>query len=552
MGISDRLLALLGLSTFNQPIERAGLLRLEDDHVEDIRRAHGGQLAPLPRSRIRWYMRDLETAERAADNGILSFAAQLMRSARKDGVYSGVLSTRTDGLVRLPKRFRGNAKIVAALDKGHDETRSVFDEMHPPAELALLAKDGIELGVGVAEMVKVEGRTHKTMVRLEPEFLRYHWHENQWYYNSIAGPIAILPGDGRWVLHLPGGRMAPWQNGSWRAVGRAYIRKEHAAFYRSNWEAKLANAARVASAPQGATQAQKDGWFARVAAWGVNTVFSITPGYEVSLLESNGRGHESFAATIKDQNNELIIIVAGQTVTTDGGAGFANADIHKSIRADLIKATADSLAHTLNTQTLPTYIVDAFGEEALDDPATVEWDVEPPKDRAAAAQALMTASNAMKALTASLAEHDMKLDARAFAVEFGIPVVTEEEKEDTKVIGEVTVKEALELAVQKKLQPTLATVLDLNARLGVKLEDITEGESASANIVLAPTDVAKIVKAREARVDMGLLEELGDGRDDKTVFELGERAEASAESDGEVEVVEAEADADADAEEAEA
>lgn len=547
MALRDRIAQLLGISTFAESTAATeAQLHIDDESVENIRRAHGGQLAPLPRSRTRWYLRDLESAERNADNGILTLAALLMRSARKDGVYSGVLSTRTDGLVRLPKRFRGNAEIIGALEKGNDGTRSVFDEMHPPAELALLAKDGIELGVGVAELVPVEGRDYPVLVRLEPEFLSYTWSENQWYFRSIAGRIAVNPGDGRWVLHIPGGRMAPWQNGLWRAIGRAYIRKEHASFYRDNWQAKLANAARIATSPQAGSQEQKDGWFAKVAAWGVNTVFSVTPGYEVSLLESNGRGHESFKETIADQNQELIIAVAGQTVTTDGGAGFANADIHKSIRADLIQATAESLAHTINTQSLPWYIVENFGEAALDDPATMEWDVTPPKDRTAEATSLTQASNAMEQLTKALGTHGMKLDAESFAIQFGIPVARDEDKE---TVADVTFTQALDLATQKGMQPTEATVISLTDRLGIKLESIPEGGEQPLSIELAPTDVAKVVKAGEARRAQGL-PIFGDERDEKTITEMGEGAAAQAGATADVEVVEAEAETEVETAEA--
>lgn len=542
MALRDRIAALLGVSTFAEPIQ-PGQPTLDSESVQRVRETHGGQLAPLPRSRLRWYLKDLERAEQNADVGILTLAAQLMRAARKDGVYSGVLSTRTDGLVRLPKRFRGNQDIIASLDKGSDETISVFDSMHPAAELALLAKDGIELGVGVAELVEVKDRPYPVLVRLEPEFLQYRWSENQWYYRSLAGVIPIVPGDGRWVLHMPGGRMSPWQNGLWRAIGRAYIRKEHAAFYRDNWQAKLANAARVATSPQAASQAQKDGWFQRVASWGVNTVFSITPGYDVKLLESNGRGHESFKETIEDQNNELVIAVAGQTVTTDGGTGFANADIHKSIRADLIQATAEALAHTINTQTLPSYIIDNFGEDALDDPATVEWDVTPAKDRNAEASAMVTASAAMRQLTEALAAHDMSLDAEAFAIQFGIPVATEDSA-DTDTVADVSLTQALELATQKGMQPTLATVINLADRVGLQLEEIRADDAQPLSIDLAPTDVAKVVMAGEARRAQGL-PPFGDDRDQKTITEMGEKATAEAEAEGDIEVVEAETEAEA-------
>lgn len=422
MGWRESIAALLGVSAYQAPRQPGGL-SLDDPSVERMRESFGGQLQPIPFSQTRWYLADLEAAEHNADAGHLAGAARLMRAARKDGVFAGVLSTRTGGLVRLPKRFRGKDEIVRALQLGHDDTRSVFDEMFPASELALLAGDGELIGVGVAEMVPVEGRDYPVMVRLDPEFLEYRWSENRWYFRSVAGLIPITPGDGRWILHTPGGRMSPWQHGLWRAIGRAYIRKEHALLHRDNWEAKLANPARVAYAPHGATEEQRLGWLRKVMAWGVNTVFALTPGYEVKLLESNGRGYESFNATIAEQDNEFVISIAGQTVTTDGGAGFQNSDIHKSIRADLIKATADALAYTINTQGLPAFVVARWGEEALlEGGATVEWDVTPPKDRTAEAAALSTVGTALTTLTQALAEHGRTVDVDELCTHFGVPL----------------------------------------------------------------------------------------------------------------------------------
>lgn len=421
MAWRDRIAALLGISAYAAAPTTA--LSLDSPIVESVREAMGGQISPIPYSQTRWYLADLETAEHQADSGRLMTAARLMRSARKDGTLAGVLSTRTGGLVRLPKRFRGDAEVVAALELGHESSRSVFDEMLPATELALMAADGLLLGVAIGELVPVVGRDFPVLVRLDPEFLDYRWSENRWYFRSNAGSIPITPGDGRWVLHTPGGRLAPWQHGLWRAVGRAFIRKEHAAMHKDNWEAKLANPARVAIAPNGASETQKESWFQRVLAWGINTVFGLTPGYDVKLLESNGRGYESFSSTIQEQNTELIIAVAGQTVTTDGGAGFSNANIHKSIRADLIKETADGLAYSVNTQCIPAFIVSRWGEEAL---ATrncvVEWDVTPPADRNSEASALVSVATAITSLTAALASHGLEPDVDALTMRFGIPV----------------------------------------------------------------------------------------------------------------------------------
>jgi hypothetical protein len=417
--------ALLGRSAYATPPPTAAAYDdLDSPNVERIRRSMGGQLQLQPHSQTRWYLADLEFAELLADGGQMMVAARLMRAARRDGVLAGVLSTRTDGLVRLPKRFTGDEEAIAALELGHGNSRSTFDEMFPPTELALLAADGILLGVGVAELVPVEGRPEPVCVRLDPEFLVYKWVENRWYYSSVAGPLAITPGDGRWMLHTPGGRMSPWQHGLWRCIGRAFIRKEHAALHCDNWEGKLANPARVATAPQGAAEPQKEAFFQRVLAWGVNTVFGMTPGYDVKLLESNGRGWESFNKTIEKQDNEIVIAVAGQTVTVDGGAGFQNSDIHKSIRADLIKGTADGLAYTINTQGLPAFLALRYGIEAIESRATViEWDVTPPKDRNSEATALVTTANAIKLLDEALTMAGLTLDAAQLCQRFAIPLI---------------------------------------------------------------------------------------------------------------------------------
>lgn len=534
MALRSIVAALLGMSAFRPAGASALGLQIDDPLVEQLREIHGGQLHLPPQTQTRWYLKDLELAKREADQGHLSRIARLMRSARSDGVYAGVLSTRTGGLVRLPRRFRGNPDIIRQLEAGPEESRSIFDEMFPATELARLAADGLELGVGVGELLPVEGRDHPVLVRLDPEWLRYSWADGRWYYRSLAGDLEVTPGDGRWVLHMPGGRVSPWHDGIGWAVGAAHIRKSHAQLHKDNWEGKLANPARAAVSPNGASEGETDTHFQSVLAWGKNTVFGLRPGYDVKIIESNGRGHESFDNTIGQQNDEFKMAVAGQVVTSDGGAGFQNSDIHKSIRADLIEETADALAHTINTQGLPVWILDNFGEEALENAVSMGWDVTPPKDRNSEAQAMTAAASAMQQLTTVLGAHGLHLDVRQLAITFGIPLT-----EEPSATPQLSLADGLDLAQQRGLQADEQSVRALVERMGITLEGIPEGESAPRPIELAPTDIAKVVRVREARATQGL-PAFGDERDDMTIAELSEQAKAA----GEVEVVEAEADAE--------
>lgn len=369
-----------------------------------------------PRSQTRWVQKQVESAVLSADSGDLSSAARLAASLRRDATYAGLLSTRAGGLTRLPKLFRGAPDVVAELETR--EEVGLFDRVHAPKELELLDADGIALGVGIGEYLYREDRDEPTFVRLDPEHLRYRWADDSWVYLSSVGPLTVTPGDGRWVLHTPGGYLQPWRGGLWPSLGRAFVAKEHAYLYRENYSGTLANPARVAVNPEGAGEEQKLSFFQRVMAWRLNAVFGLPQGWDVKLLESNGRGYDVFKQTIESSDREFMIGLAGQIVTVDGGAGFANADIHATIRTDLIQGDAQGLAATLNEQGLRPLVNRLFGHKAR---ATVAWDTRPPVDLTADATAIKAAAEAIKAANEALAPYGLRVDATEMATRFKIP-----------------------------------------------------------------------------------------------------------------------------------
>lgn len=434
MALRDIMSAILGVSAYQRP--RGFGPELDSAVVEQVRKNLSGQLQPLPTTRLRWYLADLQDAQSGADAGDLKMAAQLYRAIRRDGVLAGLLSTRSSGLVRLPKRFYGDAEIVDVL-RDNNGSRSVFDEMFPPAELAQLAADGFTLGVGIAELQPVDGRDYPVMVRLDPEFLQYRWAENRWYFLSIAGALPITPGDGRWILHMPGARMSPWHFGLWPALGRSFINKEHALLHRSNYSAKLANPARAAIAPNGASEAQRVGFLSRLISWSINSVFELPPGWDVKLIESNGRGIEIFQSEIDTSDHEYMVALAGQEVTTTGGTGFANADIHRSIRADLIKADGDALAYTINTQGIPQYLATHYGPDAVIKRwVNIEWDTSTPKELEAEARTILTLAQGVAQLALTLQGTDHQLNLDELASRFGVPLTARKAPDAAKHAAE--------------------------------------------------------------------------------------------------------------------
>lgn len=413
--------ALLGISAYQGPPRT--VVDIDSEQVKEARKRLGGQLQPLPQSKTRWFLADLEDVQFEVDSGVMRSMGQLCRSMRRDGMIKGLLKTRTAGLVALPKRYRGRNDIVERLES-KSGTRSVFDEMFPPSELALLAQDGILCGIGIAELVDVPGRAHPVMIRHEPEHLQYRWYENRWYYQSIVGLLPVTPGDGRWILHTPGGRLNPWNDGLWPSLGRAFCVKEHAILNRFNFSSKLANPARWVRAPQASSEGDRQGFMQAVIQWGLNQAFELLPGWEVGLLESNGRGWEVFGKEIEMADLDIMLGLAGQVVTVTGGAGFSNADIHETIRFDLIKDTGDALAHTINTQGIPPWEIREFGLGALDETARVDWDVAAPVDRKVQAETFATLGTAIPALRQAIADQGRGEDLNVTEIvrSFGIPI----------------------------------------------------------------------------------------------------------------------------------
>src|SRR6185369_7772340 len=276
--ITDAARAFLGISAYSANAPNS-MPDLGSENVDSNRRAMGGQIQPLVTTQTRWYLADLERIVHECDAGRMRTAGQLHRAMRRDGLINGLTQTRTSGLVSLPKRWRGDKQIIESLT-AQTATRSVFDELCPPTELALLAADEMILGVGVAELVPVVGRSYPVLQRLDPEFLWYDWAKDRWYYQSVAGSLPITPGDGRWVLHSRA-RLSPWHAGLWPALGQAFIEKSHARGNRANFSSKLANPARVATTVQGATEDQRKGFLANLISWGINSVFEMPAGWDV-------------------------------------------------------------------------------------------------------------------------------------------------------------------------------------------------------------------------------------------------------------------------------
>lgn len=494
--IASLVARLRGISTFTPPPMPG--LALSDETLREARRAMGGNLEPIPSSRLRWYPPDIERAQASARDGDLTTIGQLSESMNLDGVIRGLTDARTS-VVNFPRRLFGSAEVVEVLQARLSSDRSVYDEMIPATEARLMVGDGIKCGVAVGEMVPVQGRSFPVLVRRYPQNLLYLWSRDQWYYRSIAGNIPIRPGepdaDGNlWVLHLPGGRLAPWNSGLWNTLGRSYINKTQSVFARQAYEMRHSQPARVATGALGATEEERKGMIQWLIRWAMNAAVVLPMGWDLKLVESNGQGIKVYNEAIATADKEIATALCGSATMLEGTVGFGNIDVFKVVTDDLIKSTADAWMHTVNTQILPPFIGLRWGVDALDNATTVEIDVKKPSDKTAEATSMVTLANALKGLVEAIASAQ-------------------------NAAGETT--------------PITVDVKELLAGFGVPtvLALVTENKIPDIRLELAPTDVAKVVRVDEARASQGL-PPIGDERGQLTIAELDALSKAPPANDG--------------------
>ena len=409
------------------PLQKTSI-SLDDSSFQE-RRQQIGHLSLRPEIQLEWIMQQREDAIKSTVAGDLSGAALLSKIILTDPVFNGVFNTRVSGTCSLPRRFRGLPEHTAALELGHDSIRSVFDSMVDPTQLRLMLADYLMLGVSIGELIDVPGRDYPVLRRLDPQWLRYRWTDpggTGWYYNSVLGPVSVRPGDGRWVMMENGVSASPWERGLYLPNSQIYIQKFTCILESMNYERGLANPVIIASAPQGANDLDRGAWQEAWSNVGLNTVLTAPPGYTATAMQAGSVGFEAFQKTIARCNEEFIIAVAGNLVSTQGNSGFSSSNIYRDIKTDLIKDAARALEWVINSQILPQWVVKIYGVGALEQPPCIEFDTEAPKSPVELAQAWTQLAAALPAITQALAAVGKELDIDEVIARFSLPIKSTE------------------------------------------------------------------------------------------------------------------------------
>jgi hypothetical protein len=179
---------------------------------------------------------------------------------------------------------------------------------------------------------------------------------------------------------------------------------------------------RVGKSPEGSTERGRRAWLRDLKGLGRDTAMIMPPGYDLTLLEAQGRTWEIHSEAIEWADRAIAVTLAGQTVTTEGTSGFSTGNIHRMIARELTAFTAGALGQTLHAQVLRPWAGWNFAGGAGGAP-TPTWDTEPPESQAEKADAIGKLGLALTQMDAALAPTGKRVDSLAVAERFGLPLV---------------------------------------------------------------------------------------------------------------------------------
>lgn len=425
-------------------------------------------LEPQPRPVSGWLPSKIKSAERQADNGDLALAADLCELLQADDRISGLIQTL--GLVAaLPLSF---------LPPGSDEPSEVSKALDEDfwkflPETTITQTIGWLRILGVAflhvrswDYDPESGRVLPQVEVWHPRNFKFDFSIRKWV---LKGSNTIVePGDGRWVILTAFDRLRPWSTAPWRMISKFWLLKIFAVSDWGLYSNKNATGFLVAKSttPGGsATPEAKEQLTRDLQQLGRNGATALPEGFDLDLVESIARTHESYQKQIEMADLAFSIALTGNNLTTqvDGGS-HAAANVHERVTLSRIRSIAEALSTALRDQLLTWYVAWNFGAGAV--APYPFWDTRPPRSRADEAETLGKAATAIQQLLSAGAP----IDIVGVCELFGIPVDKELAASSAK--GQV---------FQYHLQYAILTLNEVRERLG--LPPVDGGDEPPAPIV---------------------------------------------------------------------
>jgi phage gp29-like protein len=449
----------------------------------------------------------VKSAIRALEYGQLDQAALICDAMRRDDRIAGCLDRRTQALPALPFHLEpGTGRRAGQV---MELVEANFERMFPDGVLSELQIWGVMLGLGIGQLLW-EGRDGlwwPTLRIWHPRFAYWRWDDRAWHTNTEGQTgVVLTPGDGQWVMLSFKTLERAFMFGSARHLYVPWLLRQWAMRDWGRWSEVYGSPLRVAKTPAAADEADKQRFLSELAMLGSESVIRL-PGsadplnqFAVELMEAKSTGSDGFNQLIGKAETSIAVALLGQNLTTEvKGGSFSAAQVHESIRAEILQADAQLVAKCLREQVLKPWAAFNFGDPEL--APQLRWSTDPPEDKVQSGLALKGLGEGITALQNTGAKPDVdELLERA-----GVPTTgpAEERPAPQAQPGQLE-PEAVEPkdgadgeqpVAANSVTAALSRVKPSGALRGqLYVDDVTDATKRAGQRILAP-DVSKLLEA---------------------------------------------------------
>ncbi len=379
------------------------------------------------------------TLQRRADAFAATYAGRMedavdlyRMTVEADGWMVGLLLTMAHGILQAPLTWQGSDPAILSALTNADGTPGDFARMHPESECAKIITDGIGIGLGLGQYVRmcwncdgiemtvatgksaahVSGPICKTcksaqidrpvgqrvlyqLCWRDPRWLWRNTVTNQWRYTGRQGQVDVNPGDGEWLIFRTVPDTDVWRHGPWTWGTVAAIFSRDSTFDRQATSAVCAPTPVFEAKSATAQATRKD-----VEAQADNLRFQnkvVLPGEWAFRIEAAKAEFIDVTDSIVDWASRMWAVgITGNVAAIKPPTGFANLDFYAAVERTRRAFLAGAWMRQLCAQGLRWYVADNFGATAATPVGFL--DTRSPADTLAASQADEQEGKALKSL----------------------------------------------------------------------------------------------------------------------------------------------------------
>ncbi len=381
---------------------------------------------PLQSVACDWSINGIRSALIDHRIGLWAAPAQLCDSVFGDDRVQATLGSRTGGLFSQPLIHYRRGEGRKYSHRAHRAWAEAWPKICPQAVMSEIMRWAIVLGFAIVE-IRWDTTVTPWMPYLKPWnpfFDQYRWDLRQHQLATLDGPVAAIPGQGKWLVFAPHGAYRGWIQGAIRAIAERWFLKQLSWRDWARFNERHGLPVITAKMPAAGDINQKRNFVGSLQRLGQEAVVGLPQnvdgtGYEVGLLEAKDRSWESFPSLIDRCDRSMVLPILWQNLTTEVKEGsLAAARVHGDVRQNAIEFDNETLSEAIHDQVARPWALFNYGDPDVAPYSC--WDVRPVEDFVAKVDVLQKFAQSMQQLRmAGLAPKHVRRLAARFGLDTG-------------------------------------------------------------------------------------------------------------------------------------